>query len=182
MGERYPLGEHTSLELLAGDITALEVDAIVNAANRRMLGGGGVDGAIHRAAGPELREACAEVAEIEPGVRCPTGQARITPGFGLRARYVIHTVGPVYRGPASARLLESAYRSSLKLGREHGLHSIAFPAIPCGVYCYPLGEAADSALRTCQAPCAGLARLVFALFDPAAQRAFAAAAQALFAT
>src|SRR5262245_45086954 len=104
--KRYSLRAGTELVLLEGDITKLDVDAIVNAANERMLGGGGVDGAIHRAAGPELLDACKQVPEVRPGVRCPTGSARITPGFLLPANWVIHTVGPVYRDPErSARKL-----------------------------------------------------------------------------
>ena len=130
-----------------GDITKAVVDAIVNAANERMLGGGGVDGAIHRAAGPELLEACRRIPEVRPGVRCPTGEARVTPGFRLAARKVIHTVGPVYGGiPEDARLLASAYRSSLEIAVENGLQSIAFPAISCGAYGYPLRDAARIAL------------------------------------
>ena len=132
-----------SVSILRGDLTQQDVDAIVNAANERMLGGGGVDGAIHRAAGPRLLEACREVPELRPGVRCPTGQARITPGFQLRARYVIHTVGPVYSArSADAELLGSAFRAALTLAVEYQLRSIAFPAISCGVYGYPAGEAA----------------------------------------
>lgn len=131
------------VRILRGDLTRQAVDAIVNAANQKMLGGGGVDGAIHRAAGPDLLEACRAVPEVRPGVRCPTGDARITPGFALAARYVIHTVGPVYGGrPRDAELLASAFRSSLELAVEHALGSIAFPAISCGVYGYPLDEAA----------------------------------------
>ena len=129
--------------ILRGDLTRQNVDAIVNAANERMLGGAGVDGAIHRAAGPELLESCRGVPEVQPGVRCPTGEARITPGFGLRARHVIHTVGPVYRGTArDAELLASAFRSSLRLAVESSLRTVAFPAISCGVYGYPLDDAA----------------------------------------
>lgn len=130
------------------DITTLAVDAIVNAANERMLGGGGVDGAIHRAAGPDLREACRQVPEIRPGVRCPTGEARITPGFRLPAKHVIHTVGPVWRGGSSGepKLLASCYRSSLDLALSHGARSIAFPAISCGVYGYPFRQAATVAV------------------------------------
>ncbi|MFZ1866211.1 MAG: O-acetyl-ADP-ribose deacetylase [Polyangiales bacterium] len=132
------------IEILRGDLTRQAVDAIVNAANQKLLGGGGVDGAIHRAAGPALLEACRKISEVRPGVRCPTGEARITPGFGLCARHVIHTVGPVYGGrPADAALLRSAYRSSLELAVESGLRSVAFPAISCGVYGYPLDEAAS---------------------------------------
>lgn len=130
-----------------GDITAAAVDAIVNAANERMLGGGGVDGAIHRAAGPRLLEACRAVSEVRPGVRCPTGEARITPGFDLEAKHIIHTVGPVYRGEArDADWLASAYRSSLELATQNGVQTIAFPAISCGVYGYPLDEAAEIAV------------------------------------
>lgn len=132
------------------DITHMAVHAIVNAANERMLGGGGVDAAIHRAAGPELLEACKRVAEVMPGVRCPTGQARITPGFRLPAKHVIHTVGPVYdNDPQSAPFLASAYRSSLLLADAHLLSSIAFPAISCGVFGYPLAKAAAVALASC---------------------------------
>jgi len=132
------------VEIVRGDITKLEVDAIVNAANERMLGGGGVDGAIHRAAGPQLLAACRQVPEVRPGVRCPTGESRITPGFDLPARYVIHTVGPVWHGGDSgeAGLLASCYRSALELAREHDVRSIAFPAISCGIYGYPPKRAA----------------------------------------
>jgi O-acetyl-ADP-ribose deacetylase (regulator of RNase III) len=132
------------VEILRGDLAQQSVDAIVNAANERMLGGGGVDGAIHRAAGPGLLDACRAVPETRPGVRCPTGEARITPGFALPARHVIHTVGPVYAGmPRDAELLASAFRASLSLALEHSLRTIAFPAISCGVYGYPIDEAAS---------------------------------------
>jgi len=131
------------VDILHGDLTQQTADAIVNAANQTMLGGGGVDGAIHRAAGPALLEACRAIREVRPGVRCPTGEARITPGFELPARFVIHAVGPVYRGRRrDAELLASAIRSSLELAAHHGLRSIAFPAISCGVYGYPLEQAA----------------------------------------
>ena len=141
------------LEVVRGDITTLDVDAIVNAANERMLGGGGVDGAIHRAAGPELLAACRALREGHPGVRCPTGEARLTPGFKLRARYVIHTVGPIWRGGhhGEADLLASCYRSSLALAAQHAVRSIAFPAISCGVYGYPLDDAAAIAVREVRA-------------------------------
>ena len=111
------------ISVLQADITTLAVDVIVNAANERMLGGGGVDGAIHRAAGPELRRACERVPEIQPGVRCPTGEARITPGFNLPAKYVIHTVGPVWSGGRhdEPALLASCYRQSLRLALEHDM-------------------------------------------------------------
>ncbi len=137
------------LEVLRGDLTRLDVDAIVNAANERMLGGGGVDGAIHRAAGPELLAACQNVPEVRPGVRCPTGEACITLGFRLAARHVIHTVGPVWRGGAKGEpaLLAACYRNSLALARDHGLRSVAFPAISCGVFGYPIEEACAIAVR-----------------------------------
>lgn len=132
-----------TIEVHQGDITKLDVDAIVNAANERMLGGGGVDGAIHRAAGPELLEACRAVPEARPGVRCPTGEARITPGFKLPARRVIHTAGPVWHGGdrGEPEKLASCYRNSLALAAENGLRTVAFPAISCGVYGYPLEDA-----------------------------------------
>ena len=115
-----------------------------------MLGGGGVDGAIHRAAGPELLAACREVPEVRPGVRCPTGEARLTPGFRLPARFVIHTVGPVWRGGSQSEdgLLASAYRSSLALAEARGLDAVAFPAISTGVYGFPADRAARIAVET----------------------------------
>src|SRR6187397_2679012 len=137
------------IDVIRGDITTLDVDAIVNAANERMLGGGGVDGAIHRAAGPELLAACRRVPEVRPGVRCPTGEARLTPGFRLPARYVIHTVGPVWSGGTQreSELLSNCYRHSLEIALNERLRSIAFPAISCGVYGYPIEEAATIAVR-----------------------------------
>ena len=137
------------VDVRPGDITKLAVDAIVNAANERLLGGGGVDGAIHRAAGPELLAACRAIAEVRPGVRCPTGEVRITPGFRLPARFVIHTVGPVWRGGSQneRELLASCYRNTLALCAEHGVRSLAFPAISCGVYGFPVVEAAEIAIR-----------------------------------
>ena len=177
----FVLSPSCELVIREADITQLEVDAIVNAANEAMLGGGGVDGAIHRAAGPELLAACYEVEESRPGVRCPTGEARLTPGFALPAQWVIHTVGPVYRSPAaSAPLLESAYRASLEVARSKSLHSIAFPAISCGVYRYPLTEASSLALKTCSKHAGELRKIVFALFGADAHRAWLDAAEELF--
>ena len=139
------------------DITTLQVDAIVNAANPSLLGGGGVDGAIHRRAGPALLQACRALPEIRPGVRCPVGEARITPGFALPARHVIHTVGPVWHGGGrhEAALLESCYRQSLRLLHERRLRSIAFPAISCGVYGYPADRAATVAVTALRDELAG---------------------------
>ena len=137
------------IKIIQGDITTLAVDAIVNAANQVMLGGGGVDGAIHWAAGDELYEACLKVPEVRPGVRCPTGEARITPGFKLPAKFVIHTVGPVYRDGqhGEPEKLAACYRNSLALAAENGCASIAFPCISTGIYGYPKEEAAQIAVR-----------------------------------
>ena len=137
------------IKIIQGDITTLAVDAIVNAANQVMLGGGGVDGAIHDAAGPELYEACLKVPEVRLGVRCPTGEARITPGFRLPAKFVIHTVGPVYRDGqhGEPEKLAACYRNSLALAVENGCKSIAFPCISTGIYGYPIEVAAKIAVR-----------------------------------
>ncbi len=172
-----------NIEVILGDITTLNADAIVNAANERLLGGGGVDGAIHRAAGPQLLEACRALPEVTPGVRCPTGEARLTPGFRLPARCVIHAVGPVWRGGSEgeARLLASAYRSSLLLARNEGLRSIAFPALSCGVYGYPLDKAAGIAVRTILVFLAGddlVEQVQLVAFSPAMKTALEAALKA----
>lgn len=141
------------IDVIVADITTLAYDAIVNAANPSLLGGGGVDGAIHRAAGPGLLEACRALAESSPGVRCPTGEARITPGFNLPATYVIHTVGPVWHGGdrGEPQRLASCYDRSILIAREHGLQRIAFPAISCGVYGYPHAAAAAVAVGAIRA-------------------------------
>jgi O-acetyl-ADP-ribose deacetylase len=131
------------IDVRQGDITKVVVDAIVNAANTSLLGGGGVDGAIHRAAGPQLLEECRSIGG------CPTGEARITKGYRLPARHVIHTVGPVYRGtPRDRELLASCYRNSLSLAVQHQLTTVAFPAVSCGVYGYPIEEACRVAVDT----------------------------------
>jgi O-acetyl-ADP-ribose deacetylase (regulator of RNase III) len=137
------------IEVIQADITTLALDAIVNAANESLLGGGGVDGAIHRAAGPALLAACRAIPEVSPGVRCPTGEAGITPGFRLPAMHVIHTVGPVWRGGSHGEpeQLASCYRRSLGLAADNAIESIAFPAISCGVYGYPVDRAVAIAVR-----------------------------------
>ena len=139
----------TNIKIKTGDITSAEVDAIVNAANPKMLGGGGVDGAIHRAAGPKLLEACRKVKPVN-GVRCPFGESRMTEAGNLKSRYVIHTVGPIYRSDSNpAFTLENAYKTACDLALENGCKSIAFPAISCGAYGYPHEEAARIAIKVC---------------------------------
>ncbi|MDA3039582.1 MAG: O-acetyl-ADP-ribose deacetylase [Actinomycetota bacterium] len=157
------------LSVVEGDITTLDVDVVVNAANSSLLGGGGVDGAIHRAAGPELVHHCRQLGG------CRTGEAKITPGFGLLARWIVHTVGPVWKGghKGEAELLASCYRGSLELAASVGARTIAFPAISTGVYGYPAAAAAEIAVRTV----AG-SRLVssihFVCFDASTRRIYKA--------
>ena len=151
------------IDIVEGDITVLDIDAIVNAANKSLLGGGGVDGAIHRAAGPDLLVACTKLGG------CETGEAKITPGFRLPARYVIHTVGPIWGGGERGedRLLADCYRNSLALAHRHGLASIAYPAISTGAYGFPPDRAARIALRTVLAALAdttAIERVVFCCF------------------
>jgi O-acetyl-ADP-ribose deacetylase (regulator of RNase III) len=157
-----------------GDLTRYAVDAIVNAANTSLLGGGGVDGAIHRAAGPELLAECRTLGG------CPTGQARMTRGYRLAARFVIHTVGPVWRDGQHGEedLLADCYRNSLALAEQHGLQTVAFPAISTGVYGFPLDRAARIAVRECRAFLArnqSVQRITLVCFGPAALDSFEAA-------
>lgn len=156
--------ENQVLRAVKADITTLHVDVIVNAANRSLLGGGGVDGAIHRAAGPEL------LAECRTLHGCKTGEAKLTRGYNLPARYVIHTVGPRYYSdePDKPALLASCYRNAMRLAQEHGLHTIAFPAISTGVYGYPQDEGAHvavSAVRGVLGACPDVHEVTFVCFD-----------------
>lgn len=172
------------IEVWQGDITTLAVDAIVNAANESLLGGGGVDGAIHRAAGPRLLAECEALPQIRPGVRCPTGEVRATAGHALPARHVFHTVGPVWQDGQrdEPALLANCYWKSLQLAEKLGLHSIAFPAISCGVYGYPLHQAAQVAAtetvawqRSHQQP----RRIILVAYNAATYKAYQSALTAL---
>ena len=172
----------TRLSITQGDITGQATDAIVNAANPGLMGGGGVDGAIHRAGGTAILEECRRI-RSERG-RLPAGQAVITTGGNLKARYVIHTVGPVWHGGSGgeADLLASAYRESLKLAAENGLRTISFPSISTGVYSYPVGSAARVALETVidfLHQDSSLHEVVFVLFDSATHTAYLEALQEL---
>ena len=165
----------TSLALIRGDITRERVYAIVNAANERLMGGGGVDGAIHRAGGPAIMAECSAIRAKQGG--CPTGQAVITAGGNLPAKYVIHTVGPIWRGGNSgeAELLASCYRESLRLAVEHNIKTIAFPSISTGVYGYPVAQAAVVALNAVKQFLAahdGLDDVRFVLFDDVTHGAY----------
>jgi len=173
----------SSIQVIEADITTLAVDAIVNAANQSLLGGGGVDGAIHRAAGPSLLEECRAIAQLRPGVRCPTGEARITRGHDLPAKWVIHTVGPVWQGGGAHEdeLLASCYRNSLELAAGRGIKSVAFPAISTGAYRFPLERAAGIAARTVQEWIGNrpvLERVLFCCFGREASAAYEAAVKA----
>ncbi|WP_146527155.1 O-acetyl-ADP-ribose deacetylase [Novipirellula artificiosorum] len=160
----------TQIEVQRNDITKLSVDAIVNAANETMLGGGGVDGAIHRAAGPALLQACQAFPQKKPGVRCLTGKACITNGFKLPAKYIIHTVGPIWNGGSyrERELLASCYRQSIVLADALGVSSIAFPAISCGIYGFPLDQAAEVSVRTLREATSsnsGIGTVILVAFD-----------------
>lgn len=176
--------KQTDLEMIQGDITKAQVDAIVNAANSQLIGGGGVDGAIRRAGGDAIERACAEIRRRERG--CPTGKAVITPGGDLYAKYVIHTVGPVWEGgnPGEAELLASCYQESLRLAVENGVQSIAFPSISTGIYGYPTEKAAvvaltavkDFVMQNNTAP----ATIQFILFDVATNNCYVDALWTVF--
>jgi len=180
------LNDSCDLRLSVGDLThwtgaGFTRAAIVNAANESLLGGSGVDGAIHRAAGPGLKQECLLLPEGPEGERCPVGEARITSGQALPVPHVIHTVGPRYANEnESAPLLRAAYESSLKLAAEEGLEAIAFPAISCGIFGYPLAQASAVALQACESFSGALKLVEFVLFKPATQEVWAATARSLF--
>lgn len=167
-----------TITIIRGDITKERCDAIVNAANEALAGGGGVDGAIHEAAGPALYEACKKFPILSKtrGVRCPTGEARVTPAYGrLQCKWIVHAVGPVYGVPDDAALLRRAFDSALEAAVEHGARTVAVPAISCGVFRFPLREAARIALEAARTP-RDLLEVRFVLFDDAAFKAWRAAA------
>ncbi|WP_197036261.1 O-acetyl-ADP-ribose deacetylase [Faecalibacterium prausnitzii] len=173
MSATIPPKIKNQIQVVQGDITKLDCDCIVNAANRSLLGGGGVDGAIHRAAGPEL------LAECRTLHGCCTGEAKITKGYRLKAKYIIHTVGPIYSGTAEdAAQLADCYRNSLNLAKEHELHSIAFPAISTGVYGYPLEDATEIAVKTVaqwlEAHADYAMQVIFCCFDARTERVYQA--------
>lgn len=181
---RWSLGD-AAVELRQGDITRADTEAVANAANSMLMGGGGVDGAIHRAAGPELMDALRELKCDLPGGVLETGGAVLTPGFGLSAKWVIHCVGPIYarEGSRAATLLGRCYSRALRLCRDHQIESISFPSISTGVYGYPVGEAAPVALEAVKRGLVegGKPRLArFVLFDAPTLEAYRTAAEALF--
>ncbi|UXI68891.1 O-acetyl-ADP-ribose deacetylase [Tahibacter amnicola] len=172
------------LEVVEGDITRLAVDAIVNAANESLTGGGGVDGAIHRAAGRALLEECLAIPQVRPHVRCPTGEARLTGGHRLPARHVIHTVGPVWYGgdKGEPALLAACYAQRLRLAQANDIRTIAFPAISCGVFGYPLDAATRVAIETIHVETlqpTGIARIYFCAFSKDVAAAYQRALSAL---
>lgn len=174
----WRLGNGATVRVLQGDIAAWEGDVVVTAANEALAGGGGVDGAIHRAAGPELLRACLALPAIG-GVRCPTGEARVTPGFRLKARWVVHAVGPIYTRSADADgELAAAFTSSLEAAKQAGGRSIGLPAISCGVYGFPVDRAAEIAMRVADEAGGGLDWIDLVLFDRGTLNVWTRAARA----
>ena len=177
--DREVMVNQTRLAIIQGDITKQTTDAIVNAANPGLMGGGGVDGAIHRAGGPAILEECKQIVARQG--RLPTGKAVITTGGNLRAKYVIHTVGPIWQGGSrgEAALLESAYRDSLKLAAEHNLTSVSFPSISTGAYGYPVAEASRVAITAVvsflREQVTSVKEVVFVLFDSRTYQAYSSA-------
>ena len=175
----WRVGASGRVGMSVGDITEWAGDAVVNAAKETLLGGGGVDGALHEAAGPGLVEECRGIAEVRPGVRCQTGEARITGGHAFSSAHVIHTVGPVYaaHAPENAReLLCQCYRNCLSIANEKGFKSIAFPAISCGAFGYPVSEAARMALASVESHVGTLEEVHFILYDSQTMQIFQEAA------
>ncbi|XP_039128153.1 macro domain-containing protein VPA0103-like [Dioscorea cayenensis subsp. rotundata] len=180
----FQISPSSVLKLQRGDITKWLVngstDAIVNAANERLQRGGGVDGAIHRAAGAGLQAACLEIPEVQPGVRCPTGEARITPAFQLPVSQIIHTVGPIYDAHRHPEiLLRNAYRNSLQLAKENNIEYIAFPSISCGVFGYPFDEASNVAISTIKEFSDNFKEVHFVLFEDGVYNAWLESARKL---